>query len=305
MFQNKTILLTFDVEDWFQVENLRPWSPVSSWDCFELRVERNTYLILDLLDTINLNTNNNYPKKANESKPKATFFLLGWIVQRLPNLAREIDKRGHEVASHGFNHNLCYGQSYTELKNDLVNSKKMIEDIIGKPVFGYRAPSFSISESVLKTIQSCGYQYDSSFNTFDKHGRYGHIEILDYSVKGSVYQIDDDFYEIPLSNLSFYGKIIPWAGGGYFRFLPFFIFKKGVEYILKNEENYIFYAHPWEFDPHQPIVKQAKRINKFRHYINISKTAARLERLLVYFSDCRFLTCHAHIKQKWGKNGYY
>jgi polysaccharide deacetylase family protein (PEP-CTERM system associated) len=246
MPQNKTILLTFDVEDWFQVENLRTWSPFSSWDGFELRVEKNTHLILDLLDAVNLNTNIDIDnqKKADASKPKATFFLLGWIAKRLPNLAREIDKRGHEVASHGFNHNLCYGQSQVELRNDLINSKKMLEDIIGKPVFGYRAPSFSISDSVLATIQSCGYQYDSSFNTFDKHGRYGHIEILDYSIKGSVYRIDDDFYEIPLSNLSFHGMIIPWAGGGYFRFLPFFIFKKGVKQILKNENNYIFYAHP-------------------------------------------------------------
>jgi polysaccharide deacetylase family protein (PEP-CTERM system associated) len=302
MSQNKTILLTFDVEDWFQVENLRPWIPFSSWNSYELRVERNTYLLLDLLDEINLNSDNDITKKGNEFKPKATFFLLGWIVRRLPNLAREIDKRGHEVASHGFDHNLCYSQSYAELKNDLMTSKNIIEDVIGKPVFGYRAPSFSISDPVLEAIRACGYHYDSSFNTFDKHGRYGHIDISNFATKGSVYQIKDDFYEIPLSNLSFYGKIIPWAGGGYFRLLPFFIFKAGVKHILKNEDNYIFYAHPWEFDPHQPVVKQATRINKFKHYINLSKTAARLESLLNYFSNCRFLTCHAHINQKWGKN---
>jgi len=303
--QNKTILLTFDVEDWFQVENLRPWIPFSSWDSYELRVERNTYLLLDLLDTINLKTNNDNPKNINESKPKATFFVLGWIVKHLPNLVREMDKRGHEVASHGFNHNLCYSQSYAELKKDLINSKKMIEDIIGKPVFGYRAPSFSISDSVLKTIQSCGYQYDSSFNTFDRHGRYGHIEISNYSVKGSIYKVNNDFFEVPLSNLSFHGKVIPWAGGGYFRLLPFFIFKEGVKYILRSEDTYIFYAHPWEFDPHQPIVKQATRINKFKHYMNLSKTAARLGSFLNYFSNCRFLTCHVHINEKWGKNEQY
>jgi polysaccharide deacetylase family protein (PEP-CTERM system associated) len=302
MFSKKTILLTFDVEDWFQVENLRPWIPFSTWHNYELRVERNTHRILDLLDSNDRSTSGHNPESIDEFKPKATFFLLGWIVEQLPNLVREIDKRGHEVASHGFNHKLCYHQTQDELEKDLMDSKKMIEDILGKPVFGYRAPSFSITDSVLKTIQSCGYQYDSSFNTFDRHGRYGHIELKDFNYKGSIYRINNDFFEIPLSNLTFYGKVIPWAGGGYFRLLPFLFFKQGMKYILKDRDDYVFYAHPWEFDPHQPLLKQASAANKFKHYINLSRTTTRLESLLTYFSNCRFLSCHTYLNQIWGKN---
>jgi polysaccharide deacetylase family protein (PEP-CTERM system associated) len=300
MFPNKTILLTFDVEDWFQVENLRPWIPFSAWDKYQLRVESNTHRILDLLDDIKLNASDSIQKKNDDSKPKATFFILGWIVKRLPNLVREIEMRGHEVASHGFDHKLSYHQSQNELENDLIYSKKMIEDILGKPVFGYRAPSFSISDSVLKIIQSCGYLYDSSLNTFDRHGRYGHIDIKGLPCKGSLYRIGDDFFEIPLSNLTIYGKVIPWAGGGYFRLLPISLFKQGVKYILKREDDYVFYAHPWEFDPHQPVVKQAAMPNKFKHYINLSKNSMRLAGLVTYLSNCRFLSCHDYLQEKWG-----
>ena len=298
MYPEKTILLTFDVEDWFQVENLRPWVPFSTWDRYRLRVESNTHRILDLLDDVTPKTSDGN-QKNDQSKPKATFFMLGWIVKRLPRLVREIDKRGHEVASHGFDHKLSYHQSKNELENDLMTSKKMIEDILGKPVLGYRAPSFSISDSVLKIIQSCGYIYDSSFNTFDRHGRYGHIDIKGFPCKGSVYRIDDNFFEIPLSNLTIHGKIIPWAGGGYFRLLPISLFKKGVKYILKHEDDYVFYAHPWEFDPHQPIVKQAAISNKFKHYINLSKTTMRLTDLVTYLSNCRFLSCQKYLKEVW------
>ncbi|MGD9211017.1 MAG: polysaccharide deacetylase family protein [Desulfobacteraceae bacterium] len=281
---------------------MRPWTPFTSWDSQDVRVEHNTHRILDLLDSIDLINNEHNNNAPQTSKPKATFFLLGWIAKRFSHLVREIDKRGHEVASHGFDHQLCYTQSEAELSKDLVDSKKLLEDIISKPIWGYRAPSFSISNSVLKIIKSCGYLYDSSFNSFDRHGRYGYINIADFAKKGSVYQVDNNFYEVPLSNLLFYNTVLPWAGGGYFRFLPFSIFKKGVEHIIEKNDTYIFYAHPWEFDPDQPVVKQVSAISKFKHYINLSKTTTRLASLLDYFSNCRFLTCHSYLKEIWGEN---
>ncbi len=298
IFSSKVILLTFDVEDWFQVENLRPWMPFSSWDNLELRVERNTHHILELLDRGGSVSDSS----GMTSSPKATFFVLGWIAKRLPNLVREICQRGHEVASHGSDHQLCYSQTFTDLQRDLTDSRHLLEDIIGSPVYGYRAPSFSISDSVLKVIQASGYQYDSSFNTFDKHGRYGRMSTADYTLRDTIFRIHHNFYEIPLSNLNLFNQILPWAGGGYFRLLPISLFLKGVRHILGSQNSYVFYAHPWEFDPDQPVVNQASFTNRFKHYMNLSKTSMRLARLIRTFTDCRFLTCHSYLNEIWGKN---
>ena len=138
----KSILITIDVEDWFQVENFKQHIPFSSWDSRELRVEKNTHRLLDLFDSTALHnqqptTNNTHPKKL-----CATFFVLGWLAERLPNLIREIHSRGHEVASHGYRHNLCNLESKEDLRKDLIKSKKLLEDIIGSPVVGYRAQVF-------------------------------------------------------------------------------------------------------------------------------------------------------------------
>ncbi|MBW2591051.1 MAG: polysaccharide deacetylase family protein [Deltaproteobacteria bacterium] len=165
-----TILLTIDVEDWFQVENFKRHIPFSTWSSYELRVEKNVHRFLDLFDSIkvanNPATSNQQPairnmepghelsaisyEESSKKNIKATFFILGWIAERLPHLVREIQDRGHEVASHGFNHNLCTEESKRRLKQDLLDSKKLLEDIIGVPVSGYRAPSFSISDNTLK-----------------------------------------------------------------------------------------------------------------------------------------------------------
>jgi hypothetical protein len=248
------ILLTVDVEDWFQVENLRPCCPVSSWSSYELRVERNTHRLLDLLDSIKMkktvdsrqktedgiqNASSNSPQppgsellgfntKSSESclpavclagkscltsssrRIRATFFVLGWIAERLPNLVREIHARGHEVASHGYGHELCSQSSIDDLKEDLAKSKKLLEDIIGERVYGYRAPSFSISDEILKLIEEAGYEYDSSYNSFGMHGRYGKISLNGNRSSGIAILLNQKstienrkFYELPISNLSF------------------------------------------------------------------------------------------------------
>ncbi|MBE9535135.1 MAG: polysaccharide deacetylase family protein, partial [Proteobacteria bacterium] len=127
-------------------------------------------------------TRNSQP--ATHNQIRATFFVLGWIAERLPNLVREIRKRGHEVASHGYYHNLCNHQSYEDLKTDLTDSKKLLEDIISAPVYGYRAPSFAINEDILKVIEDCGYLYDSSYNSFSMHGRYGQLSLSQNGRKG-------------------------------------------------------------------------------------------------------------------------
>lgn len=274
-----TILLTFDIEDWFQVENFKEYIPYSSWSSREQRVYSNTIALLDLLDDA-------------PTKVKATFFILGWVAERHPNLVSEISKRGHEVASHGYNHKLCYQQTPDELYSDLDKSKKLLEDIIGQEVSGYRAPSFSITDEALKVVQKAGYKYDSSYNSYDKHGRYGSIT-LPYTEEQNrpLHKISPSFCEIPVSNLSIYGKIIPWGGGGYFRLLPSFLHRAGVKKILKESGCYTFYMHPWEIDPEQPRVKDVKTSFKFRHYINLNTTEKKLLNFLNNNRDRSYLSC--------------
>jgi polysaccharide deacetylase family protein (PEP-CTERM system associated) len=290
-----SILITIDVEDWFQVENFKSCIPFSTWEQHGLRVEKNVHRLLDLFDSCNeQRTINNGPTK---NSLKATFFVLGWIAKRLPNLVQEIQARGHEVASHGFNHNLCIGESCQSLEQDLLDSKKLLEDTISAPVRGFRAPSFSICNDIVKIIEDCGYLYDSSFNSFAMHGRYGKLLVKDDTKKGVSYQVSNNFFELPISNLTLgkKGFVLPWGGGAYFRIIPFSIFKRGVESILKKEDAYVFYMHPWEIDPDQPRVGNASSSCKFKHYINIKKTFLKLTRFIEYFGQCRFVSCRQYL----------
>lgn len=282
-----SILLTIDVEDWFQVENFKSTIPFSSWDDMELRVEKNTHNILDLFDELSFKS----------SSIHATFFVLGWIAERLPNLVREIQNRGHEVASHGYHHHLCSEQPEKNLRQDLEDSKKLLEDITNSPVHGYRAPSFSVSNDILKIIEDAGYRYDASYNSFDKHGRYGKLSLKSSPKFGIAHKISNKFYELPVSNLNlqlatcnFRPVVIPWSGGGYFRLFPISLFKLGTRKILASDGAYHFYLHPWEIDLGQPHVDAAPRMFKFRHYIKIDKTFSKLRRLLISFNNCHFRT---------------
>jgi polysaccharide deacetylase family protein (PEP-CTERM system associated) len=307
-YSSRNILLTIDVEDWFQVENFKPWIPFDSWDSFESRVEKNTHQILDLLDTIKANnlkttvhtdseiTNRLCAKPSN--KIKATFFVLGWIARRIPSLVQEIHSRGHEIASHGLNHQLCYNCSRDALKKDITDSKKLLEDITGQPVYGYRAPSFSVTEDVLELLQECGYYYDSSVNSFRGNNRYGKIDLSRLQRKGMASRYTDQFYELPISNLKRGGLSIPIGGGGYFRLLPFPLFAALASYFLKKEGAYLFYFHPWELDSGQPRVKESNGLSKFRHYYNISQGREKLSQFLDHFSTNTFLTCVQYLDAK-------
>jgi polysaccharide deacetylase family protein (PEP-CTERM system associated) len=286
-FAFPAFLLTIDVEDWFQVENFKQWISIDSWPSRELRVERNTLRMLDLLD-----------EKGDGAKgpARATFFVLGCIAEWLPGLVREIHNRGHEVASHGYHHHLASGQDHVELKKDLLESRKLLEDITGSPVHGYRAPSFSIDDDRLKVIEECGYVYDSSLNSFTMHGRYGQASLSDKSRLGVAIRVSDGFFELPISNIRIGDTILPLGGGAYFRLMPLSFFKIGVRRILKKENAYLFYIHPWEIDPEQPRVHEAALSFKFRHYSNLKKNYRGLSKLLDSFSDCSFISCSQYIE---------
>jgi peptidoglycan-N-acetylglucosamine deacetylase len=323
-------ILTIDVEDWFQVENLRPWFPHETWSGCELRVERNVHRLLDLFDQASseriahrqglqsLGSSSDSSLSATSYQLRATFFVLAWIAERLPHLVREIASRGHEVASHGYSHRMCSPLPDAELREDLVKSKRILEDILGEEVAGFRAPNFSVDDRVLQLIAEAGYGYDSSYNNFDLHGRYGKITLNGQPKAGIAYKLSENFYELPISNLPisafpilgtlahfrhfrhFRHSVLPWGGGAYFRLVPQFIFMSGVRRILNRSGAYSFYMHPWEIDPGQPKVGQAPFISRFKHYTNLEKTENKFRGLADNFSDCLFSSCRDYIRLNHG-----
>lgn len=274
------VLITVDVEDWFQVENLRPVFPVESWSSCELRVHKNTRVLLDLFE-----------RRA----VRATFFVLGSIAERLPGLVVEIVEKGHEVASHGYGHELCSGLTGSLLLEDLQRSKSLLEEITGRAVAGYRAPSFSITPGLIEALGELGYAYDSSYNNFAMNTRYGRADDSLMLSRDGRLAFRNGVIELPVTNLSFFGRIIPWGGGGYFRLYPPFMFVAGVARILKQQGYYNFYCHPWEIDPSQPRAAGIGPLSRFRHYLNLDKALSRLDRFLERFGGCNFMSCSQYM----------
>lgn len=278
--KSKTILITVDLEDWFQVENFKDYIHYSQWENKEYRFESNTRELLDIFY---------------EHQIKATFFIVGWNAERTHGLVREIYEQGHEVASHGYTHQMCSVQSKNVLCEDLRKSKLLLEDIIGAEVKGYRAPSFSINNQAIILLKELGYTYDSSYNTFGLNNRHGKLDLSDFHRFGIAYIDSDGFSEIPISNLKTCITTLPWPGGGYFRLFPSVIFNAGVSRILNKEKGYIFYMHPWEIDPAQPRVLGANFFFRFRHYLNLDKSKDRLSKFIDKFRECTFMTCTQYL----------
>ena len=263
----KTIAITFDVEEWFQVENLRSKYPPELWDECEIRVHTPLTKILDLLDKHDV---------------KATFFVLGWVAERVPNIVLEIHERGHEIASHGYWHIMNNKLSTEKIVEDLRKSKNLLESITGAEVLGYRAPSFSINDKVIQLLREEGYVYDSSYHPFTANRRYGRLEIQSFK---DYFLLPNGLVEFPLPVLRKYNFEIPIAGGGYFRLYPLAFYKLFLESYLKEHQLFVSYFHPWEFDPEQPIVRGIRIDNKFRHYVGIRNALSKFERFLVFVKE--------------------
>lgn len=263
------MLLSVDVEDWFQVDNLKQAISRNSWNDRVSRVEGNVDIILELL---------------NEHDSKATFFILGWIAERFPNVVKKIYNQGHEIACHGFNHELVYSISPENFRSDIKKTKDILENIIGNRIIGYRAPNFSITDWAIDILISEGFNYDSSLFLTVAHNRYGKLK--EYAIPSNqVFELKNGFYQVMLSNINYGGINIPWSGGFYFRFIPYRIFKTGIDKILKEKGMYIFYIHPWEFDSTQPKIRNISLQYKFRHYTNLKSTKQKFGKLL---SDYKF-----------------
>ena len=261
--------LTVDVEDYFQVEAFFPLVDRAQWDRYECRIERNTDRVLELFD---------------RSGAKATFFTLGWIAQRYPNLIRRIVAAGHELASHGMAHFRADSQSYDGFLHDITDAKALLEDIGGVTVQGYRAASYSVSARNLwahDALREAGYRYSSSIYPV-RHDLYGVPKAPRFAFHPFA---DDGFIEIPVTTSTYFGINFPSGGGGYFRLLPYTLSRMNLKSVMERDKRAcIFYFHPWEVDPGQPKIPGARLKTQFRHYTNLSRMERRLERLLRAFT---------------------
>ena len=270
--------LTVDVEDYFQVSAFAKSIKPTDWDGQPLRVEKNTQRLMDMFD---------------QAQVKATFFVLGWVADRNRGLIREIAERGHEVACHGYSHQLIYNQTPAVFREETIRSKSLLEDIVQMPVTGYRAASYSITRNslwALDILAEAGFVYDSSIFPV-RHDRYGI-----HDAKEIPHRLETpkghSIVEFPLSTAKIFKYKLPVAGGGYFRLYPYALTRAGLAQINRRQQPFIFYLHPWEIDPDQPRI-EAGWFSRFRHYNNLDKCEHRLTRLL---SDFDFTTCQDVLK---------
>jgi len=264
--QPLTNALTIDVEDYFQVSAFAPYIARDRWDACECRVERNVERILLMLE---------------EMHTRATFFTLGWIAERYPHLVRRIVDGGHELASHGYGHQRASDLNATEFSTDVSTAKKLLEDISGHQVIGYRAPSFSIGEGNLwafDCLERAGYRYSSSIYPI-RHDHYGMPDAPRFS-----HQVRPGLLELPVTTARFFNRNWPASGGGYFRLLPYALSRWLLQKVnTRDQQAAIFYFHPWEIDAGQPRVAGINVRTRFRHYVNLQHTEGRIRRLLADF----------------------
>jgi polysaccharide deacetylase family protein (PEP-CTERM system associated) len=270
----KVIALSFDIEDWFTVRNMRDVFKLEEWDQQELRVRIGLDFILEALEKKNI---------------KATFFILGWLADKCPQIVKDIDNAGHEICSHGHSHTPIDLLTPDQFENDLKMSIDSLRGITGKKIKGFRAPSFSITKKTfwaIDILKKHAIEYDSSIFS---------IIHPDYGINHFPTGITDlgGILELPMKKGDFFGASIPVCGGGYFRLLPYSLIKSSLNQTLKNE-SMIMYFHPWEFDPDQPRIGLSK-LKRFRHYVGLGSNRHKFLNLL---NDFEFTTIESMIKSE-------
>ena len=260
--------MSVDVEDYFQVSAFEKTVSRSEWDNITHRIVKNTIRILELFS---------------ENDVKATFFMLGWVAERYPDLLKRIVDNGHELASHGYEHIRATEQTPKEFREDVTKTKKLLEDLCGVEVKGYRAASYSIGDKNLWAIDElaeAGYIYSSSIYPI-KHDLYGMPNAPRFAFRHEKSQL----LEVPITTVMFAGRKLPCGGGGFFRLFPYAYSRWAIHRVNKNDKQSAnFYFHPWEIDAEQPRFKDAPLRSRFRHYLNLNKMEDRLERLMRDFT---------------------
>lgn len=260
--------MTVDVEDYFHVTAFSKTLDRNKWNDLEYRAERNTDKVLAIFA---------------ENGIHATFFVLGWVAKRSPQLIKRIQAAGHEIACHGMSHQLVYTQTPEVFQAETRDAKALLEDLTGIKVRGYRAASYSVTKQsmwALDILSELGFEYDSSIFPV-RHDIYGMRDAPRHAYQTGV----GSLLEVPLTTVEVLGQRLPCGGGGYFRILPYAFSRWALRRVnSKDGMPGIFYFHPWEIDPGQPVIKQASFKSRFRHYTNLSRTESRLRRLLRDFS---------------------
>ena len=260
--------MSIDVEDYFQVSAFAPHIRREDWDSLPCRVERNVDVILGLLD---------------EANAHATFFTLGWIAERYPQVVRRIVDNGHELASHGYGHQRASDLTPEQFRHDITRAKRILEDLGGVAVRGYRAPSFSINQNnwwAVEELENAGYVYSSSIYPV-KHDHYGMPDAprFPHRPNGA-----NGILELPPTTLPLLGRNLPAAGGGWFRLLPYSVSRWMLQCVnVEDQAPCMFYFHPWEIDAEQPRQSGISAKTRFRHYVNLQRMPGRLRRLLTDF----------------------
>lgn len=261
--------MTVDVEDYFQVAAFERCIAREDWPRWPVRVEGNTRRILEIFAGNHIH---------------ATFFVLGWVAERCPNLVRDISASGHEIASHGFGHERLTNLSRRQFREGVTRTKHLLEDLCGAAVAGYRAPSWSIGPTTLwahEELHEAGYRYSSSVAPIH-HDLYGMPAAPRFAFRTG----RAGLLEVPVTTVQMWGRNWPCGGGGFFRLLPYPLFRRGLRRVNRSDRRAgVFYFHPWEIDPQQPRVPGVTLKNRVRHYLNLARTAPRVERLL---RDFRF-----------------
>lgn len=264
---NRLNAMTVDVEDYFQVSAFESIVEQSDWDSLKLRVGDNTHRILDMFAQHNV---------------KSTFFTLGWVAKRCPDVIKRIVDEGHELASHGLAHQRATTMSKQALFDDIKQSKDILEDISGTEIKGYRAPSFSINDSnvwAYDILKELGFTYSSSTYPIN-HDLYGVPDWPRFK-----YVRDNGLIEIPIPTIKKKDTNVGIGGGGYFRLYPYWLSRKRIVNYMKTESApYSFYFHPWEIDAEQPRFDDAPWKSKARHYVNLSRMGGKIEKLLTDFN---------------------
>lgn len=259
--------LSVDVEDYFQVSAFERHIAREQWDHLPRRVESNTDRLLALFA---------------ECNARATFFVLGWVAQRHPGLVRRITETGHELASHGYSHTRVCFQSREQFRHDVSDAKKILEDISGMPVKGYRAPTYSINKTSMwafDELENAGYCYSSSVYPIH-HDLYGMPEAPRFPFRPT----QGSLLEIPITTVRVMGRNMPCGGGGYFRLLPYELSRAAMRRVnVSDGKPCIFYFHPWEIDPGQPRQTGISLRTRFRHYVSLGRMESKLRRLLQDF----------------------
>lgn len=267
--KNKLITnaMTVDVEDYFQVSAFESYIDKRQWDSLDLRVANNTHRLLDTFA---------------EFDKKATFFTLGWVAERCPSLIKRIVDEGHELACHGYEHIRVTEQTPDQFRADIIKTKRILEDLSGKEILGYRAASYSINANNLwahNVLAEEGFKYSSSVYPV-KHDLYGIPDAPRFCYKPIK---NSEFLEIPITTVKLGPKNMPCGGGGFFRFYPYSFSKWAFQHINAKNESAIFYCHPWEIDPMQPRQDGLNLKTQFRHYLNLNKMEQRIRHLLADF----------------------